>query len=185
LPSLAKLGRSAVFLYGFAKNERENIDNDELATLREMATTSLSTDIGQIEQAIAKGVLQESRSRSLDSWLTRARRASRSFGQASIGVTKIESDTCSFVIHSVQIDSIDRSFYDVVIGRVTSREFLRLGRAGLPDSRLGPQGLLVLTAHSRYGPSQPFDGDMDAWQPDRDQPHAVEQWGNLRQEFGF
>jgi hypothetical protein len=49
----------AVFLYGFAKNERENIDSDELATLREIAVAWLSADTGQIERAIAEGVLQE------------------------------------------------------------------------------------------------------------------------------
>ncbi|MBF0526161.1 MAG: type II toxin-antitoxin system RelE/ParE family toxin, partial [Deltaproteobacteria bacterium] len=30
-------GERAVFLYGFAKNERDNIENNELETLREMA----------------------------------------------------------------------------------------------------------------------------------------------------
>lgn len=49
----------AVFLYGFAKNERDNIDKDELATLREIAAAWLAADIDQIERAIAKGVLQE------------------------------------------------------------------------------------------------------------------------------
>lgn len=49
----------AVFLYGFAKNERENIDSDELATLREIAAAWLSADTGQIERAAAEGVLQE------------------------------------------------------------------------------------------------------------------------------
>jgi hypothetical protein len=32
-----RAGHRAVFLYGFAKRERENIDPDELATLREIA----------------------------------------------------------------------------------------------------------------------------------------------------
>lgn len=49
----------AVFLYGFAKNERDNIDNDELATLREIAAAWLAADTDQIERAIAEGVLQE------------------------------------------------------------------------------------------------------------------------------
>ena len=49
----------AVFLYGFAKNERENIDNDELATLREIAAAWLTADTAQIERAIAEGTLQE------------------------------------------------------------------------------------------------------------------------------
>jgi hypothetical protein len=49
----------AVILYGFAKNERENIDNDELATLREIAAAWLTADPAQIERAIAEGTLQE------------------------------------------------------------------------------------------------------------------------------
>jgi hypothetical protein len=49
----------AVFLYGFAKNERDNIDQDELATLREIADAWLAADTDQIERAIAEGVLQE------------------------------------------------------------------------------------------------------------------------------
>ncbi len=49
----------AVFLYGFAKNERDNIDRDELATLREIASAWLAADTDQIERAIAEGALQE------------------------------------------------------------------------------------------------------------------------------
>ena len=49
----------AVFLYGFAKNERDNIDNDELTTLREIAAAWLTADTDQIERAIAEGILQE------------------------------------------------------------------------------------------------------------------------------
>jgi hypothetical protein len=49
----------AVFLYGFAKNERENIDDDELATLREIASAWLEADCETIEHAIRKGILQE------------------------------------------------------------------------------------------------------------------------------
>lgn len=49
----------AVFLYGFAKNERDNIDGDELESLREIADTWLTADIAKIERAIAEGVLRE------------------------------------------------------------------------------------------------------------------------------
>jgi hypothetical protein len=49
----------AVFLYGFAKNERGNIDSDELATLRDIAAAWLAADTEQIEKAIAERVLQE------------------------------------------------------------------------------------------------------------------------------
>jgi len=49
----------AVFIYGFAKNERENVDDKELRTLREIATAWLSADIAHIEREIANGRLQE------------------------------------------------------------------------------------------------------------------------------
>lgn len=49
----------SIFLYGFAKNERENIDNDELATLREIAAGWLNTDEKSLERAVEMGVLQE------------------------------------------------------------------------------------------------------------------------------
>ena len=49
----------AVFLYGFAKRERENIDPDELVTLREIAAKWLAADAKHIAQALNEGVLQE------------------------------------------------------------------------------------------------------------------------------
>jgi hypothetical protein len=52
-------GKRAVFLYAFAKRERENIDADELLTLREIGTAWLAADAGRIERAIKEGVLQE------------------------------------------------------------------------------------------------------------------------------
>jgi hypothetical protein len=52
-------GTNSVFLYGFAKNERDNIEADELATLREIAASWLTADDKKIEQAIAEGLLQE------------------------------------------------------------------------------------------------------------------------------
>jgi hypothetical protein len=48
-----------VFLYGFAKSERENIDPDELVTLKEIAGTWLAADTKRIVQALNEGVLQE------------------------------------------------------------------------------------------------------------------------------
>jgi hypothetical protein len=48
-----------VFLYGFAKRERENIDPDELVSLREIAAKWLTADTKRIAQAINEGVLQE------------------------------------------------------------------------------------------------------------------------------
>jgi len=49
----------AVFLYGFAKRERENIEPDELVTLREIAAKWLAADAKHIAQALNEGVLQE------------------------------------------------------------------------------------------------------------------------------
>jgi hypothetical protein len=56
---IEQLQARAVFLYGFAKNERDNIDNDELATLRDIAAVWLVADAAEIERAITEGVLQE------------------------------------------------------------------------------------------------------------------------------
>lgn len=49
----------AVFLYGFAKRERANIDPDELVTLREIAAKWLAADARHLAQALNQGVLQE------------------------------------------------------------------------------------------------------------------------------
>ena len=49
----------AVFLYAFAKRERENIGPDELLTLREIGTAWLEADARRIAHAIAEGALQE------------------------------------------------------------------------------------------------------------------------------
>lgn len=49
-------GRS-VFLYGFAKNERENIDDDELATLKEIAAAWIAADATKIGRALEEGEL--------------------------------------------------------------------------------------------------------------------------------
>ena len=44
-----RAGDLAVFLYGFAKNDRENIDADELATLKELATAFLKAGAAGME----------------------------------------------------------------------------------------------------------------------------------------
>jgi hypothetical protein len=54
-----RAGTRAVFLYAFAKSERENIDPDELLTLREIGATWLAADARQIAQALDEGILQE------------------------------------------------------------------------------------------------------------------------------
>lgn len=52
-------GNLAVFLYGFAKNERVNITADELATLREIGAAWIEADKEHLEKAIKDGVLAE------------------------------------------------------------------------------------------------------------------------------
>ena len=49
----------AVFLYGFAKSEQENIDPDELLTLREIAEGWLEANPERIADAVGSDVLQE------------------------------------------------------------------------------------------------------------------------------
>lgn len=49
----------AVFLYGFAKSERENIDSKQLATAREFAAKWLAADPSRIAWAIEEDELQE------------------------------------------------------------------------------------------------------------------------------
>ena len=47
--------RRAVFLYGFAKNERDNIEPDELLTFRSIAADLLAADAARIAEAIEDG----------------------------------------------------------------------------------------------------------------------------------
>ena len=52
-------GDRAVFLYGLAKNERANLDDDELAYWRRIGRSYLALDEDGIEAAIAAGELTE------------------------------------------------------------------------------------------------------------------------------
>lgn len=54
-----RAGDRAVFLYAFAKNERENIDPDELIALRAIGAAWLGADAERLAQAVADGLLQE------------------------------------------------------------------------------------------------------------------------------
>jgi hypothetical protein len=54
-----RAGARAVFLYAFAKNERENIEPDELRTLREIGAAWLRADAEQIAKPLEDGILQE------------------------------------------------------------------------------------------------------------------------------
>ena len=49
----------AVFLFAFAKNERENIEKAELLTLREIVASFLNADDKTIAQALKDGTLIE------------------------------------------------------------------------------------------------------------------------------
>ena len=54
-----KRGDRAVFLYGFAKNERSNIDADELEEFRRLARGFLGLTVQQIATLIAENELME------------------------------------------------------------------------------------------------------------------------------
>jgi len=47
------------FLFGFAKNERDNIDDDQLTTLREIVASWFAADDSKIAQALKDGLLIE------------------------------------------------------------------------------------------------------------------------------
>ena len=49
----------AILLYGFAKNDRENIEESQLNTLRNIAVDWLAMTDAKIEQAVLEGRLQE------------------------------------------------------------------------------------------------------------------------------
>ena len=54
-----RIGDLAVFLYGFAKNQRDNIDPDELETLRDTAADWFAATDDQIAAALESGILQK------------------------------------------------------------------------------------------------------------------------------
>lgn len=49
----------AVFLYGFARNDRDNIDPDELQTLRTIGANWLAAEAETLMRAVDDGDLQE------------------------------------------------------------------------------------------------------------------------------
>jgi hypothetical protein len=55
----SNLGSRWFFLYGFAKNERANIDERELRLFREVATDLLRLDDRQIAVALSSGEIEE------------------------------------------------------------------------------------------------------------------------------
>jgi hypothetical protein len=56
-----KLGEHWFFLYGFRKNERSNIDTDELRALQEVAKDLLGLDDRQLDIALQAGEIVEVR----------------------------------------------------------------------------------------------------------------------------
>jgi hypothetical protein len=50
-----------IFLFGFAKNERDNIDDNQLTTLREIVASWFAADDKKIAQALKDGLLIEVR----------------------------------------------------------------------------------------------------------------------------
>ena len=52
-------GDFAVFLFGFAKSEQENIDDHQLQTLRRIAGAWLSANAATIKKAVEQGELLE------------------------------------------------------------------------------------------------------------------------------
>jgi len=49
----------SVFLFGFAKSARDNVDDDELASLRDIAKAWLVADHQALARALAEGLIQE------------------------------------------------------------------------------------------------------------------------------
>lgn len=56
---LFRAGARAFFVHGFAKNEQDNIRDDELAAFRLLAARLLAYDDRALAKAIAEGVLME------------------------------------------------------------------------------------------------------------------------------
>ena len=54
-----RAGIRSFFVHGFAKNERDNIEKDELAALKKLAAELLAYDDKAIARAMASGVLAE------------------------------------------------------------------------------------------------------------------------------
>jgi hypothetical protein len=52
-------GNRAVFLYSFAKSEQENIEPDELLTLREIGAAWLAADEAMLAKSLSDGTVQE------------------------------------------------------------------------------------------------------------------------------
>lgn len=56
---LLKVGQRAFFVHGFAKSDRDNLRDDELAALRKLAAELLNYTDAELAKAVATGVLTE------------------------------------------------------------------------------------------------------------------------------
>jgi len=56
---LLKAGERAFFVRGFAKNELDNIRDDELAALKSLAAQMLAYDDAALALALSEGILME------------------------------------------------------------------------------------------------------------------------------
>jgi hypothetical protein len=54
-----KTGKRAIFVHGFAKNEKDNIEKDELVALKKLATEMLAYDDRALARVVASGVVLE------------------------------------------------------------------------------------------------------------------------------
>lgn len=54
-----RVGEIAIFLYGFGKNERDNIGKSELKNLKKLGNDLISLTSTELDLAISKGVLFE------------------------------------------------------------------------------------------------------------------------------
>lgn len=52
-------GERWVFMFGFARNERDNIDDDELKLIKRLAATLLSLSESDMRKALAAGEFLE------------------------------------------------------------------------------------------------------------------------------
>ncbi|MBV8818475.1 MAG: type II toxin-antitoxin system RelE/ParE family toxin [Acidobacteriaceae bacterium] len=56
-----RTGTRAIFIHGFAKNEKDNIEKEELVALKKLARELLGYDDGTLARVVASGVLLEVR----------------------------------------------------------------------------------------------------------------------------
>ena len=54
-----KAGTQAFFVHGFAKNERDNINDDELTAFKKLATKMLDYKDAELTEAVNKNTLTE------------------------------------------------------------------------------------------------------------------------------